>query len=303
MNSEKKRLKEHSNREKDWKLWGPYVSQRQWGTVREDYSPGGDAWEYTTHDRSRSFAYRWGEEGIAGICDRKQLLCFSPAFWNGNDPIIKETFFGLSGPQGNHGEDIKEYFYYLDNLPTHSYMKMLYKYPQDEYPYKKLVDENGRRNRRDREFELIDTGIFSDDRYFDIFIEYAKNGPNDILIRITPHNRGNKAALLYIIPQLWFRNTWAWGYDNYKPYLTETGRHLIEADHKSLGRYFLYTEEGDLLFCENETNTERLYGAANKGKVKDGINNFIVNGDTGGVAAEKEGTKAGIVYKCELEGR
>ncbi len=303
MSREKERLKEHSNREKDWKLWGPYMSERQWGTVREDYSSDGDAWNYTTHDRSRSIAYRWGEEGIAGICDRKQVLCFSLAFWNGKDPIIKEIFYGLSGPQGNHGEDIKEYFYYLDNLPTHSYMKMLYKYPQEQYPYEKLVAENRKRNRKDREFELIDTGIFSTDRYFDIFIEYAKNGPQDILIKITAYNRGDKAASLHIIPQLWFRNTWAWGYDDYKPYLTETGRNIIEADHKSLGRYFLYSENGELLFCENETNVERLYGGVNKGKVKDGLNDFIVNGDAGGIAPEKEGTKAGIVYKSEIEGK
>jgi hypothetical protein len=302
MNKEKERLKEHANREKDWKLWGPYISERQWGTVREDYSANGDAWNYTTHDQSRSRAYRWGEEGIGGICDRKQLLCFSLAFWNGKDPILKETFFGLSGPQGNHGEDVKEYFYYLDNLPTHSYMKMLYKYPQDEYPYSKLVNENSKRNKKEREYELIDTGVFSADRYFDIFIEYAKNGPQDILIKITAHNRGEKPALLYLIPQLWFRNTWAWGYDDYKPYLTETGRHLIEADHKTLGRYFLYTEGGELLFCENETNVERLYDSRNKGKVKDGINDFIVNGDDRGIASEKEGTKAGIEYKTEIEG-
>ncbi len=300
MNREKARLKEHSNRLKDWKLWGPYMSERQWGTVREDYSPQGDAWDYTTHDRSRSLAYRWGEEGIGGICDRKQLLCFSVAFWNGKDPILKETFFGLSGPQGNHGEDVKEYFYYLDNLPTHSYMKMLYKYPQSLYPYQKLVDENSKRNKKDREFELIDTGIFSENRYFDIFIEYAKNGPRDILIKISAYNRGSETASLHVIPQLWFRNTWAWGYDDYKPSLTETGRHLIEADHKILGRYFLYSEHGELLFCENETNVERLYGQANKGKVKDGINDFIVNGDTESIAPEKKGTKAAIVYQAEI---
>ena len=301
MNKEKERLKEHSKREKDWKLWGPYMSERQWGTVREDYSANGDAWNYTTHDHSRSIAYRWGEEGIAGICDRKQVLCFSTAFWNGKDPILKESFFGLSGPRGNHGEDVKEYYYYLDNVPTHSYMKMLYKYPQDEYPYKVLDDENKKRDRKDREFELIDTGIFSDDRYFDIFIEYAKKGPRDILIKITAHNRGDEAAVLHLIPQIWFRNTWAWGYDDYKPSLTETGRHLIEADHKSLGRYFLYSENGDLLFCDNETNVERFYGQVNKTRVKDGINDFIVNGDSGGIEPGKEGTKAAIVYKTEIK--
>ncbi len=217
--------------------------------------------------------------------------------------FIKETFFGLSGPQGNHGEDVKEYFYYLDNLPTHSYMKMLYKYPQDEYPYKQLVDENRKRDRKSREFELIDTGIFADDRYFDIFIEYAKNGPEDILIKITADNRGSKSAELHIIPQLWFRNTWAWGYDDYKPTLTETGSHVIEADHKKLGRYFLYSENGELLFCDNETNKERLYGAANQSKVKDGINDFVVNGEDRGIAPEKEGTKAGIVYKTKIAGK
>ena len=211
MNKEKERLSEHTARKKDWKLWGPYLSERQWGTVREDYSANGDAWNYSTHDQSRSKAYRWGEEGIAGICDRKQLLCFSVALWNGRDPIIKETFFGLSGKQGNHGEDVKEYYYYLDNVPTHSYMKMLYKYPQNEFPYKKLVEENQKRSRLQREFELIDTGIFSEDKYFDVFIEYAKNNPEDILIKITAFNRGENSADLHIIPQLWFRNTWAWG--------------------------------------------------------------------------------------------
>ncbi len=303
MNREKGRLEEHSKREKDWKLWGPYISEREWGTVREDYSANGDAWDYTTHDHSRSFAYRWGEEGIAGICDRKQLLCFSLAFWNGKDPILKETFFGLSGPEGNHGEDVKEYFYYLDNLPTHSYMKMLYKYPQDQYPYAELAAENDKRNKKEREYELIDTGIFSDDKYFDIFIEYAKNDPDDILIKITAHNRGDETALLYLIPQLWFRNTWAWGYDDYKPCLTETGSCLIEADHKSLGRYLLYAEEGELIFCENETNVERLYGIPGKGKFKDGLNDYIVKGNAEAVSPEKEGTKAGIVIKSSVEGK
>ncbi len=209
---EKERLKNE-----DWKKWGPYVSERQWGTVREDYSADGEAWNYTTHDMARSKAWRWGEDGIGGICDNKQLLCFAVGFWNKKDPILKERLFGLTGYEGNHGEDVKELYYYLDSSPTHSYMKMLYKYPQAEFPYARLLEENSRRTRMDPEFELMDTGLFDNDEYFDVFIEYAKAGPDDMLIRITVHNRGHAEAPLDILPTLWFRNTWSWGYSDYKP--------------------------------------------------------------------------------------
>ena len=214
MNAEQARLQDN-----DWKKWGPYVSDRQWGTVREDYSANGDAWNYVTHDMARSKAYRWNEEGIAGICDELQLLCFSVALWNKKDPIIKERYFGLSNPEGNHGEDVKELYYYLDSTPTHSYMKMLYKYPQQEYPYAWLLDENKRRTRNDPEFELIDTGIFDEDKYFDVFVEYAKCTHSEILVKITIHNRSEEEASLHVLPTVWFRNTWDWGYDDYKPHL------------------------------------------------------------------------------------
>src|SRR6266480_646452 len=210
MTQEEIRLEESRQRKVHWKRWGPYLSERQWGTVREDYSIYGTAWEYFPHDHARSRAYRWGEDGIGGISDRHQYVCFAPAFWNGRDPILKERLFGLSGNEGNHSEDVKEYYFYLDNTPTHAYMKFLYKYPQPEYPYARLVEENRRRTRSDLEFELIETGVFDEDRYFDIFIEYAKASAEDILIRITAHNRGPEAAELHVIPTLWFRNTWSW---------------------------------------------------------------------------------------------
>jgi hypothetical protein len=302
MNKEKIRLSEYSKRIKDWKLWGPYVSERQWGTVREDYSANGDAWNYSTHDQSRSKTYRWGEEGIGGICDRKQLLCFSVVLWNGNDPLLKETFFGVSGPQGNHGEDVKEYYYYLDNIPTHSYMKMLYKYPQSEFPYKKLVEENMKRTRLQTEYELIDTHIFDKNNYFDVFIEYAKNNPEDLLIRISAFNRGNDKAELHIIPQLWFRNTWAWGYDDYKPSLIKRSRNEVEVNHKRLGKYHLYFEGGELLLCENETNKQRLFNERNETTVKDGINDFIISKNSKAINKGNKGTKLGIHYKFIIYG-
>ena len=247
MNAEQSRLKDTS-----WKKWGPYVSDRQWGTVREDYSADGDAWNFITHDMARSKAYRWGEEGIAGICDRQQNLCFAIALWNKKDPIIKERYFGLSNPEGNHGEDVKELYYYLDSTPTHSYMKMLYKYPQQEFPYDWLRFENKRRTRNDPEFELFDTGIFDKDAYFDVFTEYAKNAQDDILIRITVHNRGDQDAALNVMPTLWFRNTWSWGYKDYKPYLAATGQGKIEVSHKDLDPLWLHTEGScSVFFCEN----------------------------------------------------
>jgi len=299
MNEEQKRLTDPT-----WKKWGPYVSDRQWGTVREDYSANGDAWNYITHDMSRSKAYRWGEEGIAGICDDNQLLCFAVALWNKKDPILKERYFGLSNPEGNHGEDVKELYYYLDNTPTHSYMKMLYKYPQQEYPYAWLVNENKKRTRDDPEFELIDTGILNNNEYFDVFTEYAKNDQNDILIKITIHNRGANDCELSVLPTIWFRNTWDWGYDNYLPELTADSHGVIEVYHRDLGQMWLNGEGSpELLFCDNETNTSRLYNYNNgKSYFKDGINNHIVNGENT-VNPKKTGTKATINYDVTVKAK
>src|SRR5574338_183222 len=241
----------------DWRRWGPYLSERQWGTVREDYSRGGDAWAYFPHDHARSRAYRWGEDGLGGLSDDGQRLCFALALWNGQDPILKERLFGLDNSEGNHGEDVKEYYFYLDSTPTHSYMKYLYKYPQSAYPYDDLVATNRSRSRQELEYELLDTGVFDDDRYFDVFVEYAKEGPEDILIRITVHNRGAEAARLRVLPTLWFRNTWSWGEDDRKPVLRRVGTDTIEASHHDLGTCTLTCEgEPELLFTENETNTD-----------------------------------------------
>ncbi len=296
MNKEQERLKDSS-----WKKWGPYVSDRQWGTVREDYSQNGDAWNYITHDMARSKAYRWGEEGIGGICDNEQLLCFSVALWNKKDPIIKERYFGLSNPEGNHGEDVKELYYYLDNTPTHSYQKMLYKYPQQEFPYAWLVDENRRRTRNDPEFELIDTGIFDNDDYFDVFIEYVKNTQHDTLIKITVNNRGAAAAALNVLPTVWFRNTWAWGYDSYVPELTADSHGVIEIYHQQFGQMWLNAEGSpELVFCDNETNTRRLYNI-NDGRqfYKDGINDYIVHG-AATINPKKTGTKAAVNFDVNV---
>lgn len=296
MNAEQARLKDSS-----WKKWGPYVSDRQWGTVREDYSENGDAWNYITHDMARSKTYRWGEEGIGGICDNEQLLCFAVALWNKKDPVIKERYFGLSNPEGNHGEDVKELYYYLDNTPTHSYQKMLYKYPQQEYPYQWLLDENKRRSRNDPEFELIDTGTFDQDAYFDVFIEYAKNAQQDLLIKITINNRGSVDAALNVLPTIWFRNTWAWGYDNYIPELTADSHGVIEVYHEKLGQMWLNAEgEPELLFCDNETNTPRLYNFSDdKQFYKDGINDYIVHGSNT-INPKKTGTKAAVNFDINV---
>jgi len=292
MNAEQTRLQDN-----DWKKWGPYVSDRQWGTVREDYSANGDAWNYVTHDMARSKAYRWNEEGIAGICDDLQLLCFSIALWNKRDPIIKERYFGLSNPEGNHGEDVKELYYYLDSTPTHSYMKMLYKYPQQEYPYAWLVDENKRRTRNDPEFELMDTGIFNEDEYFDVFVEYAKRKPGEILIRITVHNRGEEEASLHVLPTVWFRNTWDWGYDDYKPHLRQDSPGVMDIYHKDIGQYWLKADgKPEFLFCDNETNTKRLYNYDDgKPFYKDGINDYLVH-QTNSINPQNSGTKASVNY-------
>ncbi|QXV64469.1 glucosidase [Mucilaginibacter sp. 21P] len=285
-----------------WKRWGPYVSDRQWGTVREDYSANGDAWNYITHDMARSKAYRWGEEGIAGICDLKQLLCFSVAFWNKQDHIIKERFFGLSNAEGNHGEDVKELYYYLDNTPTHSYMKMLYKYPQQAFPYDQLVAENRKRDRNKPEFEIIDTGIFDNDEYFDLQVEYAKAGIDDILIKIIVTNRGKQAARLNVLPTIWFRNTWDWGYDDYKPQLSDSNG-SINIIHKDLDIHSLLAEGNtETLFCENETNIVRFGGINSKQEYyKDGINNHIVN-QSYTVNKAKVGTRAAYNYDIEVVG-
>ena len=300
------RLEEHRNSQIAWKKWGCYLSERQWGTVREDYSENGTAWDYFSHDQARSRAYRWGEDGIAGISDEQQQLCFALALWNGKDPILKERMFGLTGNQGNHGEDVKEYYFYLDSTPTHSYMKMLYKYPQAEYPYSWLVEENQRRDKQAIEFELIDTGVFDEDKYYDVFIEYAKASAEDILIKITVSNRGNENATLHLLPTLWFRNTWSWGYPVKKPSLkaisTENGNSIIQVDHPNLGQYFLYCQNSpNLLFTENETNFERLFGGKNPSAyVKDGINNYVVNGQTNTINPDQIGTKASPHYVLTL---
>ena len=271
------------------------MAERQWGTVREDYSADGDAWAFFPHDHARSRAYRWGEDGLLGICDSDCRICFAPAFWNGHDPILKERFFGLSNPQGNHGEDLKEYFYHLDNTPTHSFMRALYKYPQQEFPYQRLIDENAKRTRLESEFELVDTGIFNEGRYFDIFIEYAKAAPNDICIRISAVNRGPEPAGLTILPTLWFRNTWSWGRDgSTKPQMHLTGDKSIRASPWGLPVYHLYCEgASEFVFTDNETNNERLFAAKNPAPhVKDAFHDCIVHGKTDAVNPAFSGTKA-----------
>ena len=309
---EKTRLAEARENKQPWKKWGPYLSERQWGTVREDYSENGDAWNFFTHDHARSRAYRWGEDGIAGISDDKQKLCFALALWNGKDPILKERYFGLTNSQGNHGEDVKEYYFYVDSTPTHSYMKLLYKYPQAAYPYADLVETNLRRTREEMEYELLDTGVFHEDRYFDVFVEYAKAGPEDILIKISAANRGPEAAELHLLPTLWFRNDWsAWIAESNrtgeKPNLsqinTQAGISALKATHPILGEFILSCDgEVPLLFCENETNHARLFpGNPNESRyVKDGINDFIVYGNQGAVNPEKQGTKASPHYKINI---
>lgn len=284
-----------------WKLWGPYLSEREWGTVREDYSPDGNAWDFFTHDQARSRAYQWGEDGLAGISDDHQRLCFALALWNGKDPILKERLFGLSNNEGNHGEDVKEYYFYLDNTPTHSYMKYLYKYPQCEFPYTQLVRENARRSRFEPEYELLDTGVFQDDRYFDVFVEYAKADPYDILIRITLCNRGPEPAELHVLPTIWFRNRW-WSQDYPRPVLSlqqGDGINAIHACHHELGTYLLYCPCVDeILFTENETNEHRIHNKPNLTPyVKDGINDCILHGRTQAVNPDHQGTKASAHYR------
>jgi Glycosyl hydrolase family 63 C-terminal domain len=306
VNAESVRLRECRESHVPWRKWGPYLSERQWGTVREDYSADGNAWDYFNHDQARSRAYHWGEDGIAGISDDKQLLCFALALWNGKDPIIKERLFGLTNSEGNHGEDVKEYYFYLDSTPTHSYMKYLYKYPQAAYPYDDILTTNRRRSRNEFEYELLDTGIFNEDRYFDVYVEYAKEAPEDILIRISVSNRGPEPVTLHALPTLWFRNTWSWSADAPKPALREvsrqTGRRVIAASHAELGdRWLCIDGEVPLLFTENETNNQRLFGGTNAGPyVKDGINNWLVQGQKDAVNSAQSGTKAASHHQLNI---
>jgi hypothetical protein len=304
--AEAARLEESADRRAHWKRWGPYVSERAWGTVREDYSADGSAWEFFPHDHARSRVYRWNEDGLAGICDRHQHICFALALWNRRDPILKERLFGLTGHQGNHGEDVKECYFYLDNTPTHSYMKCLYKYPQAAFPYAALVAENARRSRLEPEYELLDTGVFDEDRYFDVFVEYSKASPEDLLIRVTIENRGPDAVSLDVLPTLWFRNRWSWTFDAPRPQLSRStapdGTSLVVVDEPTYGRRYLYCDGApDLLFTENETNTQRLFGVSNRSPyVKDGINDFIVDGDADAINPAGVGTKCAARYVVTL---
>ena len=309
--AERVRLAEDARRERNWKRWGPYLSERQWGTVREDYSADGTSWEYFPHDHARSRAYRWGEDGLLGICDREGRVCFALTLWNGRDPFLKERLFGLTGPEGNHGEDVKESYFFLDATPTNSYLKALYKYPQAEFPYVKLADEARRRTRNDPEFELFETGVFDGGRYFDVFAEYAKASPDDILIRITVANRGPEAATLHLLPTLWFHNTWSWGRtgDEYPPTptITADGKENLIATHTTLGRFRLAASVGpsgqapQLLFTDNETNAERLFGSRNESPyVKDAFHDYLVGGRSAAVNPEMTGTKAAACYRLDI---
>src|SRR5215475_1469317 len=300
--AEEKRLAEDAARVRNWKRWGPYLSERQWATVREDYSPYGNCWDYFPHDHARSRAYRWGEDGLLGITDRECRLCFALALWNGKDPILKERLFGLCGPEGNHGEDVKECYFYLDSTPTHSYMKYLYKYPQREFPYSDLVETNRKKTREDFEYELLDTGVFDDNRYFDVFVEYAKASPEDLLIRITAHNRGPESATLHLLPTLWYRNTWSWGHHVAKPSLRRNANGVIHASHPILGDVSFHCEgTPEWLFTENESNARRLWGQANACPyVKDGFHEHVIRGNREAVNPGKSGTKAAAHYSLEI---
>jgi hypothetical protein len=302
MDAEKLRLAEAQRHDADWRHWGPYLAEREWGTVREDYSPDGEAWDYFPFEHSHLRTYRWGEDGIAGICDRHQRLCFALAFWNGRDPILKERLFGLNGEQGNHGEDVKEIYYYLDSTPTHSYMKCLYKYPQQEFPYQQLRDVNGSRTKQEPEFELLDTGVFAEDRYFDIFTEYAKADPDDVLIRISVANRGPATATLHLLPTLWFRNTWAWAPGSPKPSMRRAEGGAIDVEEAMLGSYrFTLDGRPPLLFTENESNEQALWKVKNpQPYVKDALGRYIVHGEESAVNPGQIGTKACAWYRLDL---
>ena len=308
---EEQRLEEDARREVNWKRWGSYLPERQWATVREDYSPHGTVWTYFPHEHARSRAYRWGEDGLLGLTDREGRLCFALALWNGKDPILKERLFGLSNPEGNHGEDVKECYFYLDSTPTHSYMKALYKYPQAEFPYQRLMEENGRRTRQDPEFELSDTGIFDEGRYFDVLVEYAKAGPDDILVRITAANRGPESAPLWLLPTLWYRNSWSWGCKHegcsVRPTLQAAGPQAVQGEHVNFGRHYLVAGPGpddalpQWLFTENETNTRKLYNAENWTPYsKDAFHDYVVAGRKEAVNPKARGTKAGALYRVEV---
>jgi hypothetical protein len=305
-NPEVLRLQEVRAAKIPWRKWGPYLSERQWGTVREDYSQDGNAWDYFSHDQARSRAYHWGEDGLAGISDEKQLLCFSVGLWNGKDPILKERLFGLTNSESNHGEDVKEYYFYIDSTPTHSYMKYLYKYPQSAFPYGDLVATSKGRNRHDMEYELLDTGVFNDDRYFDVFVEFAKNTPEDILIQISVSNRGPEPAALDVLPTLWFRNTWTWWPDTPRPSLKQVtdknDSRFVAASHAELGDRYLYSEKDvPLLFTENETNNERIFGTPNASPyLKDGINNYVVNGKQDAINPKHTGTKTAAHHRINV---
>jgi hypothetical protein len=303
--AEQQRLTEAREHRQPWKKWGPYLSERQWGTVREDYSSDGNAWNFFSHDEARSRAYRWGEDGLAGVSDDKQRLCFALALWNGRDPILKERLYGLTNGEGNHGEDVKEYYFYLDSTPTHSYMKYLYKYPQAPFPYNELVETNRRRSRDELEYELIETGVFDDDRYFDVFVEYAKADAEDLLVRITVHNRGPAAALLHVLPTLWFRNTWSWGEGEPKPVLSHIDGEGIHAFHPELGDLTLQHDgTAQLLFTENESNARRLWNQPNASPyVKDAFHELLISGHTGAVNPAGTGTKAAVHYQLNVGSR
>ncbi len=300
--AEARRLEDADNGGAPWRRWGPYLAERQWGTVREDYSPDGEAWDYMPFDQARSRAYRWGEDGIAGISDDRQRICLALALWNERDPFLKERLFGLTGPEGNHGEDVKEYYYYLDALPSHTYLKMLYKYPQAAFPYEELRKQNPHDAKTKPEFELVDTGIFAENRYFDVFVEYAKAAPEDILMVVTVHNRGPDAAPLHMLPTLWYRNRWSWKKEGAKPDIKALGPAGLEAAHAKIGTHRLYCEGSpQLLFCDNETNVVRLYGAKTQGGYyKDGLNDFVVEGVTSAVNPAGHGTKAAAYYKTMI---
>src|SRR5262245_33750337 len=311
MNAEQLRLKQAREEMAPWRKWGPYLSERQWGTVREDYSENGDAWNHFTHDHARSRAYRWGEDGLGGISDDTQRLCFALALWNGKDLILKERLFGLTNSEGNHGEDVKEYYFYLDSTPTHSYMKFLYKYPQAAYPYVDLIETNRRRTRKEFEYELLDTGVFNEDRYFDVFVEYAKEAAEDILIKITVFNRGPEDVDLDVLPTLWFRNTWAsWvARPSEKPVLNaiagQPGRVAIAATHPILGLHHLYCDRDvPLLFTDNETNNARLFPTNPNASpwAKDGINDHVVHGRQDAINPLQTGTKAAAHYRLRIGG-
>src|SRR5262245_29731757 len=304
--AEQQRLDEDARRERHWKRWGPYLSERAWGTIREDYSSNATVWDYFPHDHARSRAYRWNEDGLVGICDRHQYICFGLALWNGRDHILKERLFGLAGNEGNHGEDVKEYYYYLDSTPTHSYLKFLYKYPQAAFPYARLLEENRRRGRSDPEFELAETAVFDGDRYFDVFVEYAKATPEDLCIRIQVVNRGPEQAELSVFPTIWYRNTWSWGSDVRRPRLRRgesvTNASVIETNHEYYGfRRLLCEEQPALLFTENETNTRRLYGDKDGARyVKDAFHDYVVEGDKTAVNPDHIGSKAAAQYVMTL---